>query len=278
MTKNIIILTGNELRHTYVRKALAVSPGIKVLRSYCEGKSITMSHLVENREGPKTLQTQHLEARNRSEQDFFQPFVDLTDDRSNPTAIQGKEINEDHHIQDIIDLNPDVLIAYGCSLIKGRLLDHFKGRFLNVHLGLSPYYRGAGTNFWPLVNNEPEFVGATYMHIDAGIDTGEIIHQVRATVYPGDMPHQIGNRLIADIPFTYAALIREIDTLKPMPQPELNREEHYYRRKDFAEDNTAKLYENFKNGMIENYLINYEDRIANAPITEYPNLKRTTKP
>ena len=39
-------------------------------------------------------------------------------------------------------------------------------------------------------------VGATFMYIDAGIDTGEIIHQIRADIVIGDSPHSIGNRLI----------------------------------------------------------------------------------
>jgi len=47
-------------------------------------------------------------------------------------------------------------------------------------LGLSPYYLGSGTNYWPLVNEKPEFVVATFMHIDTDIDTEEIIHQIRA--------------------------------------------------------------------------------------------------
>ena len=275
--KKIIILTGNELRHIYVRKALGLSEGIEVLRSYCEGKSITMRHVVDNREGKKDLQQRHLDARDQSERDFFQSFINLTEDRSNPVFIDGMEINEEHHINDIIALNPDVLIAYGCSLIKGRLLEHFKGRFLNVHLGLSPYYRGAGTNFWPLVNGEPEYVGATYMHIDAGIDTGEIIHHVRAEVHSGDGPHDIGNRLIANIPFTYAALIRSIDELEPMPAWPLNRPEHYYKRKDFAEDNTERLYDNFASGMIDQYLAQYNERVAKVPIITQPAISNRVK-
>ena len=61
---------------------------------------------------------------------------------------------------------------------------------------MSPYYRGSGTNFWPFVNNELQFIGATFMHIDEGVDTGEIIHQIRANIFHDDNIHQIGNRLI----------------------------------------------------------------------------------
>ncbi len=271
--KNIIILTGNELRHNYVRKAIASFSNINVMRSYCEKKIVTTNNIKEVLQNDKSLQIRHLEARDFSEKDFFEPFDRLTKDLSNPVYIKSNEINESHHIKDIIDLNPDVIIAYGCSLIKGDLLTFFKRRFLNVHLGLSPYYRGVGTNYWPLVNNEPEYVGATFMHIDEGVDTGDIIHQIRAKVFPNDMPHQIGNRLISEIPFTYAAIIENIEKIKPIKQPESKADDKYYRRRDFSEVSTQKLYDNFNNGMIENYLKNYDKRINEVPIVSNPLLK-----
>ena len=67
---------------------------------------------------------------------------------------------------------------------------------MNIHLGLSPYYRGAGTNFWPLVNGEPEYCGATIHILDGGVDTGPVIAHVRPEIAAGDGPHDIGNKTI----------------------------------------------------------------------------------
>ena len=55
---------------------------------------------------------------------------------------------------------------------------------------MSPYYE-AWRNYWPLVNNEPECVGATFMKIDGGIDTGPILHQIRANFKIKDNIHMI---------------------------------------------------------------------------------------
>ena len=74
---------------------------------------------------------------------------------------------------------PDVVLVFGTGILREPLLSAFDGRIINIHLGLSPYYRGAGTNFWPLVNREPEYVGATIHYLDAGIDTGPIISHAR---------------------------------------------------------------------------------------------------
>ena len=80
------------------------------------------------------------------------------------------------------ELNPTQILVYGTSIIKGELVNYFTGKILNLHLGISPYYRGSGTNYFPFVNNEPEYAGCTFMYLDHGIDTGEIIHQGANTI------------------------------------------------------------------------------------------------
>ena len=219
-----------------------------------------------------TCNRAHVDSRARSEADFFALFNRFAEDRSNPTFIEKGAIIEARHTGDLIGLNPDLLVAYGCSLIREPLISKFPGRFLNVHLGLSPYYRGSGTNFFPLVDGAPEYVGATFMHLDAGIDTGEIIHQIRARIFPGDTPHQIGNRLIGDVALVYSELIRRFDDLEPVSQPEEPETARLCKRKDFTEGATARLYEQFDGGMIERYLTNMQARCAKVPLVENPVL------
>ncbi len=267
-----IILTGSELRHSYLRKAIALSPLIDVPLSYCEGLEQSLSRTIDTAAVGADLQSAHITGRTLSEQDFFEPFVALTEDRSHPDYIPKGTINEPQHVERITALAPDLLVAYGCSLIKSELVNTFAGRFLNLHLGLSPYYRGSGTNFWPLVNGEPEYVGATFMYLDAGVDTGKVIHQLRARIFPGDTPHQIGNRLIADAGRAYRALIENFDhvvDLAPIPKPAGSR---YYRRRDFTPEATQKLYEVFADGLVDRYLTEYAERVARVPILENPAL------
>ena len=180
--------------------------------------------------------------------------------------MQKGDINKTEYVRAIINSNPDLLIAFGCSIIREPLLDAFPGRFLNVHLGLSPYYRGSGTNYWPLVRAEPEYVGATFMHIDAGIDTGEIIHQIRANFSLGDSPSQIGNRLIVQMSFVYRNIIINFESLAKMPQLCLSLNKKVYRKKDFTEESVDALYNNFENNLVEKYLNEKSARCANVPI------------
>lgn len=270
MSTDVVVLTRNSLRHEYIRKAFGLADGITVLRSYCETSGSNL--LEEARESDESVRIDHLERRIRSEHDYFGAATDIVPDQSNPVEIPGGAINEEKYYEKITDLDPDLLVAYGCSLIKDPLLSEYEGQFLNVHLGLSPYYRGTGTNFWPLVNGEPEYVGATFMYIDEGVDTGEIIHQLRARVHPNDGPHDIGNRLIADVGRLYPELVWRFDDLHSVEQPPEPDEEHYYRSSDYNPDATAQLYENFENGLVEEYLHHRDERVAEVPIVKHPVL------
>jgi folate-dependent phosphoribosylglycinamide formyltransferase PurN len=274
MSTNIVILTRDSLRHEYIRKTFGLADEINVLRSYCETSGSDI--LVEARERGESIRIDHLERRNRSEHDYFGPFVDIAPDQSNPVEIPGGAINDKKYYEEITSLDPDLLVAYGCSLIEDPLLSEYEGQFLNVHLGLSPYYRGTGTNFWPLVNREPECIGATFMYIDEGVDTGEIIHQLRARIHPSDGPHDIGNRLITDVGRLYPELARRFDELRSVEQPPEPDEEHYYRSADYNPGATAQLYENFENGLIEEYLQHRDERVSEVPIVKHPVIDEET--
>lgn len=266
--KNVLILTGSELRHEFFRKYVAASNSVNVVATYCEGAEKSLKNLVKNDEKPDTLRLKHLRAREQSEEDFFRLYCDSTEDKSNPVFIKKGEINNSKVVASIKELDVEVVVAYGCSIIKSDLLEFFDGKFINIHLGLSPYYRGSGTNYWPLVNKEPEFVGATFMHIDAGIDTGEIIHQIRAKVEFADNSVTIGNRLIIDVAKEITKLVNVFPDLITAGREQFNNkvQEKYYSKKDYNEQSVEQLYDNFNNGMIADYIDSQAERESNAPI------------
>lgn len=268
MSKKIILLTGAELRHDFFRKFIANDDEVDVIASYCESKQNNLNSMVELEEH-NSIRTRHLKIRDVVEKDFFEVFCDSIKDESNPVFIQKGEINNLENVDRIIALNPDLIIAYGCSIIDSKLLEVFEGRFINIHLGLSPYYRGSGTNFWPFVNKELQFVGTTFMHIDSGIDTGEIIHQIRADINYQDSIHQVGNRLIRDSFITCKNIIKNFDILdKVRPTLFDKSNDRYYRNKDFTEDTLRLAYENIEQGLIEGYLDNEDELCKKYPIVE----------
>ncbi|MEL6685282.1 MAG: formyltransferase family protein [Pseudomonadota bacterium] len=247
-----IILTGDETRHQFFRQRIAADPRITVLATYCEGVEKSLEKRTQANPAASALEMLHVLARTQAEKDFFGDALRFGQDHSNPRRIAKGAINDDEIVQDIIALKPELLVCYGASLVRSELLKRFEGRFLNVHLGLSPYYRGSGTNIWPLINGEPGMVGATFMHINEGIDTGEIIHQIRADIFLGDSPHSIGNRLIAKMTDTYADLIARFPDLTREAQPQA--EGTLYYQKDYDAAACQRLYDQFSDNLILRHL------------------------
>lgn len=248
--KRIVLLTGNELRHIFFKKYMSIQDEIEVIASFCESDNGNIIKKVSQQENNK-LRTKHLEERVKSEIIFFKKFCDETKDKSNSIFINRGDINLNENVNKIKVLNPDLIISYGCSIIKSELLEIFKGKFINIHLGISPYYRGSGTNFWPFVENELSAIGTTFMHIDEGIDTGAIIHQIRAKIEINDSIHSIGNRLIQDSIYECIKIIKSFHELK---KQEKNKSKgKLYRNLDFNEECVREAYKNLDK-KINNYI------------------------
>ena len=135
------------------------------------------------------------------------------------------------------------------------MLDRYAGRIVNLHLGLSPYYRGTATNFYPLVNEEPEYVGATIHLIDTGIDTGPILRHARPSIVADDKPHTIGCKaILAGI----EALLSSLDAwcsgqIEPVPQWSVSHQ-RVYLRKDYHPRQVVGLYGKIEAGLIPDYV------------------------
>lgn len=73
-------------------------------------------------------------------------------------------------------LDADVIIVFGASYIRGELADALIARqAVNIHMGISPFYRGSSCNFWAMYDGRPEYVGATIHRLSSGLDSGEML-------------------------------------------------------------------------------------------------------
>jgi len=74
-------------------------------------------------------------------------------------------------------LSSDYYVVFGSSYIKGELI-----RFLvnngayNIHMGISPYYRGSSCNFWAPFDGNPDLIGATIHMLSEGLDSGDMLY------------------------------------------------------------------------------------------------------
>lgn len=248
----IIILSANETRHKFFRRYLNNQKKFNISMAICENNYSRQYYKVINSKNSSPLQKKHFIERKRYENYFFKNYNKKFKDPENTLIVARGEINTNKKINEKISkINPDLIISYGCGLIKDKIINKFKKKFINIHLGLSPYYRGSGSNYWPLVNNEPQLVGATFMKIDKGIDTGPILHQIRGNIKKKDNVHKIGNRIIFDMT---KELTKLLNSKKKFTFVKKKNHKKLYLKKDFNDESLLMIKKNFKNKMIENYL------------------------
>jgi phosphoribosylglycinamide formyltransferase 1 len=77
---------------------------------------------------------------------------------------------------------PDVVAVCGTRILSAEVLGSVTCKFVNIHAGLTPWYRGVHGGYWALYEGAPDCVGTTIHLIDQGIDTGPVLAQVRFSV------------------------------------------------------------------------------------------------
>lgn len=99
------------------------------------------------------------------------------------SVLQPARINEPEVIAQLAALKPDILVvvAFG-QLLKKPLLELAPYGAINIHGSLLPYYRGAAPIHWAIINGEKE-TGVTIMHMDEGMDTGDMISSMQMPIF-----------------------------------------------------------------------------------------------
>jgi methionyl-tRNA formyltransferase len=242
----IAIFTGNSIRHKFVANSLAKEVDDSLIISECTPSDSSQSQL-------DPLIQKHFNLRNETELDFFCGHNYF---HSNTLPIMYKEVNLPHIHKVVKEFNPDMMFVFGSYIIKEPLLCLTQNKFVNLHLGLSPYYRGSGTNFWPFINNELEFVGSTLLHLDPGIDTGDIIEHVRPKFEFGDTVHTVGCKVIQESVKHLIKLLNMVKDKKILPRVDQWDVENskYYRSSDFNKQILLQYYKNLDDGLVKNFV------------------------
>ncbi len=83
-------------------------------------------------------------------------------------------------------LRPAVVLTISCRLLSRATLAAIPCPVINLHSAINPNYRGQMGCYWALVNGDRGNFGATVHLVDAGVDTGTILYQIRTAPEKGD--------------------------------------------------------------------------------------------
>ncbi len=108
----------------------------------------------------------------RKKELVFSPVKELAL-KHNIKVLQPIKVRLEYN--DVLALEPDMIVtcAYG-QIIPKEILDYPKYGCINVHGSLLPKYRGGAPIERSIMNGDKE-TGITIMHMDEGMDSGDII-------------------------------------------------------------------------------------------------------
>jgi len=230
----ITVITSNQPRHLALIEKLALA-GFQV-NAIIESATINPGKVQDLYKSSK-LHAQYFKQVKESENYFFQGLRGIKN-TDNILILRMGEINflDKSHLKGF--LNSDIYVIFGASYIKGWLCEFLISKSaINLHMGLSPFYRGSSCNFWACFDNNFEYVGATLHLLDEGLDSGSILKFIHAD------PKFVANPFLYTMSAVKAAheglvemLHSETDYALQAVKQNIGLEVRYSRKSEFTEE------------------------------------------
>jgi methionyl-tRNA formyltransferase len=129
----------------------------------------------------------------------------------------------------LTEKQPRVVVVSGTGIIGKRALK-LAPTFINIHVGITPRYRGVHGGFWAIYEGRPELAGTTIHLVDSGVDTGAILAQTTVTVDPFTDTYRTlpVKQYLAALDSMVTAVRAALDgTLKPFTRDDMDSRQWY---------------------------------------------------
>ncbi len=228
----ITLFTRNRPRHIALIETLA---GIGELYAVVETAATTVPGTQANTRADETLQRYSARVSEAEAKLFGGPRFLPSNVHVHVVEGGGLRSLDRHALAPALE--SDVYVVFGSSFITGELADYLVSRrAINLHMGVSPYYRGSACNFWALHDDRPDLVGGTIHLLSHGLDSGPILFHALPAPRPYD-PFELGMWAVKASHMGLAEAIRSgsLQQMEPVAQDRA-REIRYSRIADFNPD------------------------------------------
>lgn len=246
----VVFVTGNHLRHFFLADRLARAG---VLAGLVIEEREPSTPLPPDGLGVRTarLFIRHFADRQVAEQRLLGAHAAPTEARASTLRVSPKDLNGPA-VHALIDkVCPDVLLSFGCHKLSPATLARVPGRCWNIHGGLTPWYRGAITHFWPSYMLEPQMTGMTVHVTTDAIDGGDVIHQVAAPLVRGDGIHDLSCRAVAALADQLPELLAVAETVVAREHRTTGR---IWRSVDWRPAHLHMIYDLYENRVVDQFL------------------------
>jgi len=250
----IVWIGGDGLRHKYYLNAInSVYPVAGIIQEKREGGVSELAPKPPENissHDKKNFELHFLNRKNADEKHFKE--VSLPDCRIH--KVTKETLNNSDTKKFIEDINPDLVLIYGCHLIYEPIFSILPKHTINLHAGLSPKYRGSATLFWPFVFLEPNFAGVTFHRILDKADAGDIIHQSVPKLESSDKIHDVACKAIIQASYDMQKLIHKLLNGQKWDFHEQKFSGKQFMENDFRAEHLRIVYDLYKDNMVKEYL------------------------
>ena len=237
----VTLFTSNNHRHNYL---------INLLSNFCdelwviqECKTLFTGNNDEKYLNKNIIKKYFIKVLDAQNKIFKKEFVNKNNKNIKTLSILNGELNKLSLSYLDNFLKSDIYIVFGSSYIKGELIDFLvKKKAINIHAGVSPYYRGTDCNFWALYDGNPHLVGSTIHLLSKGLDNGPMLYHAMSNLKTN--PFEYSMSTVKSAFYSIAERIKDgsILTIKPIVQDKV-KEIRYTKKVDFNEDAVKEYFE-----------------------------------
>jgi methionyl-tRNA formyltransferase len=112
------------------------------------------------------------------------PFRDFAETHEFPS------LNAANCVSRLASLTPDVAVVFGTGKLLAPVMNSVSQACLNLHGGNPEEYRGLDSHLWAIYHRDWDNLVTTLHHVDADLDTGDIISQTGLILQPNMQLHQ----------------------------------------------------------------------------------------
>jgi methionyl-tRNA formyltransferase len=243
------VLAGDHPRHLYFAK--------QIKERYPETELLIMEREPLLSNPPEIFSTKdriyykkHFSERKEKEEEYFaKESLDVYEYKTTKTYT----LNEDAKTT-FARAKTDLLFVFGTHLLDELTLRTLPENTFNLHLGLSPRYKGSAGLFWPFYMLEPNQAGFTFHKIVKKIDAGPIVHQGTPELYLNDGIHDVACRTVIKAASESIRLLEEFQNKGCLKWKAQKKTGKLWNESDFRPEHLRIIYEHYNNQIVRMYL------------------------
>lgn len=254
MRSKIVFMCGSHRRHLYIASKLLAENRLAALVVEEREEFVPTPNPNWNKHYQELFNL-HFKERDEAEKKFFSEFdTDKVLSSVPLLKVTRDQLNSLNTINFLKNFSGNFLFTYGVHKISEDLISLFSNKSFNIHGGLSPWYRGCITLFWPFYFLKPNYAGMTIHRLSQNLDGGDILHHSMPTLEYGDKMHEVACKAVLSVADDLCVILDKYDSGNEIICQKQMGSGKLFVSEDWTPQNLVLIYDVFKDQIVDRYL------------------------